>query len=399
MSTVQTLPWAAADDQILFWGKGWFRLGQDATLRVGMVPPRGDEQAGCRLLWLPSVGERIYQGLPMAGLADHDGGLSPVPAPVSGQIADINPAVTDGNHDCLVDPCGQGWLMRLQPSRFAAERYGCRSRRVVLATADHGAAASQRKILARLGCLVSLASTPNAVLAALCDGDCQVLILDAETFDAEGPRLVGEVRTWAPEVRIVVLASRDARHEADYRARKVFYYAVSPFEDLEIVDILDAAFSPSTRPCQCQHRAALNCQPMDGMRVSTRSGTRISVVVADGWLDQENGLGRALLVKLKHLRCSVQAITGPSVSKEAAMKDERGRCDAVLFLEARDLSRPTGSLRLIEQCDSTSGTGEPASGVRTLAVQEARPGCRLDCLGPALIEVLAEHIAREITSC
>lgn len=47
--------------------------------------------------------------------------VGPIPAPVSGEIIAINEAVTSNPTLVNSDPCGQGWIARLQPSNPGGE--------------------------------------------------------------------------------------------------------------------------------------------------------------------------------------------------------------------------------------------------------------------------------------
>ncbi len=68
------------------------------------------------------------------------------------------------------------------------------------------------------------------------------MILDGSAIGDEGPVTVGLINGACPGAKVIVVAAADANREAAYRLRRIFYYAVEPFADNEIAEILDAAF-------------------------------------------------------------------------------------------------------------------------------------------------------------
>ena len=93
-----------------------------------------------------------------------------------------------------------------------------------------------------LGCDVHLAADWAQLSAALDEADAPVVILDGSAIGDEGPVTVGLINGACPGAKVIVVASADANREAAYRLRRIFYYAVEPFADNEIAEILDAAF-------------------------------------------------------------------------------------------------------------------------------------------------------------
>ena len=74
------------------------------------------------------------------------------------------------------------------------------------------------------------------------EADAPVVILDGSAIGDEGPVTVGLINGACPGAKVIVVASADANREAAYRLRHIFYYAVEPFADNEMAEILDAAF-------------------------------------------------------------------------------------------------------------------------------------------------------------
>ena len=113
---------------------------------------------------------------------------------------------------------------------------------------DAASAREQSEKLAAQGCTVRCLASGDDLVAQVAENADEVLVLHAPAFGEAGPSLVARLNASAPELKIIVIASPGCTLEAAYRSRKIFYYAVEPFADNEIADILDAAFRPHEAP-------------------------------------------------------------------------------------------------------------------------------------------------------
>jgi len=87
-----------------------------------------------------------------------------------------------------------------------------------------------------------------------------VLVIDADSFAEDGPEIVRRVNAAAPSMKVVVVASSGSPWEAAYRQRRIFYYAVEPFADNEILEIFDAALKTAEHvSILCQPARHLQC--------------------------------------------------------------------------------------------------------------------------------------------
>ena len=123
-----------------------------------------------------------------------------------------------------------------------------------------------------------------------------VVLVDGPAFGGEGPAMVGQINTIDPAAKVVVIASNDCATESAYRIRRIFYYAVEPFADNEIAEILAAAFRPHVPPPADRSREA--AQPLNSILITNQNRTRVRIVAAPGLLRREEGLGRLLRHKL-----------------------------------------------------------------------------------------------------
>ncbi len=95
---------------------------------------------------------------------------------------------------------------------------------------------------------------------------------------------------------MVVLAAADGPRETAYRRYRILYYAVEPFTDGELPDILSAAF-------RSQERAAVErpsgpSEPISGISITNRYGHRVHLLAAPGLWWRNEGLGALVNQKL-----------------------------------------------------------------------------------------------------
>ena len=104
----------------LFLNESWLRLEIDGSACVGVVLPHSQE-ASVQPVRLPPVGQIVYQGLPLAGLAMADGSSVVVPSPISGVVMSVNESLKGDPSVLLSDPCGKGWIACICTTRLEEE--------------------------------------------------------------------------------------------------------------------------------------------------------------------------------------------------------------------------------------------------------------------------------------
>jgi len=72
-------------------------------------------------LYLPNIGDEVRQGGVYAQFFSADLRSHTVLSPLSGTVVEVNQQVLDDPATTLQDPYGDGWLIRLKPSRFEQE--------------------------------------------------------------------------------------------------------------------------------------------------------------------------------------------------------------------------------------------------------------------------------------
>ena len=232
---------AMANIETLFWDESWVQLAVDGSALVGAALP-GLHGASITGIRMPKIGEVVYQGLPLAGVSVSGKPMLIIPSPISGVVAEVNSLVAHrpqilgkrslrgrldrrhlrhaarGNGELQAAAPGPGQFGSLLGRRASAEAHGL-------------------GLPGRKGRRTRTSCSP-----ALAENGERVVFLDAASLGEEGPGLVERINRQAPHARIVVVGSAGGAREAAYRKHKLFYYAVEPFADNEIADILMGVF-------------------------------------------------------------------------------------------------------------------------------------------------------------
>ena len=386
---------AMANVETLFWEESWVQVAVDGSASVGAVLPglRGATITGIRL---PRIGEVVYQGLPLAGVSISGKPMLMVPSPVSGVVAGVNTVVAHNPRVLAADPCGEGWIACICTTRHE-EMAHCRPRRLVLVNADACSAEEQARKLAALGCQVDQAPNREALLAVLADNAERVVFLDASSLGEEGPALVERLNRQAPHARIVVFGPAEGAGEADYRKHKIFYYAVEPFADNEIADILMGVFQTREIQPAKSDRPKGPSEPISSISITNRNLHKVQLLAGPGLLWGNEGLGQQLGQKLLAQMLPVVVTPGETQLTPANILKAAGSCDRVMVLLARDSGLLPGGLARDTKPDFDVEPGETAGKVAMLSVQPDRLG-GIACLDARTIAALADHIVWDMAS-
>ena len=381
----------------LFLNESWLRLEIDGSACVGVVLPHSQE-ASVQPVRLPPVGQIVYQGLPLAGLAMADGSSVVVPSPISGVVMSVNESLKGDPSVLLSDPCGKGWIACICTTRLEEEMGNCEPRPVILLNADDSTAPSQRRQLESLGCEVCVVEDPEELAPVARRAEHSVLILDAASLGDIGPRLLRQVDPEAHSLKAVVLGSPGCQWETMYREQKIFYYAVEPFADNEIVDILHAAFRSHPQPHSRKAHCKAPSESVSSVRITNRNGYKVQLLGAPGLLWRNDGLGRQILEKLKDRVFPITITAGHEDISPTTVLKAAGSHDRVIVLLAQDIGRLPGSLVRDTKAEYVSASRENASKVTTLVVQADSDDGRFVGSDDRTTEALAEHIVREAAS-
>lgn len=323
---------------------------------------------------LPKIGEVVYQGLPLAALKAADAAEVTVPAPVSGVVVAVNEALAKDLSPLAADPCGSGWIAAICPTRFEEEVKACGRRRVALFNPEAVSAASEQKKLHALGCQVRMISRWEEVAPLLENEECQVLVMDAGQFGDEGPSMVEQINAAAPSMKVVLVAPPCCKLEAAYRANRIFYYAVEPFADNEIAEILDAAFRCQCRLAAQPERRKAPPGPLSSILITNRNGKKVRLLVQAGLLRREDGMGAILRHKLLDRLFPMETVSGDADLSPPSVLKQASSCDRLVVLMTKDVGRLPGSMVRDTKAEFVSISGDGAGKVTILAVQPDSAG-------------------------
>ena len=434
---------AMANIETLFWDESWVQLAVDGAALVGAVLPglHGATITGIRTA---RIGEVVYQGLPLAGVTVAGKPMLVIPSPISGVVAEVNPMVARRPQLLASAPCGEGWIACVCATRHE-EMANCKPRRLILVNADPCSADEQTRKLTDLGCQVEKAANLDSLLAALAENGEGVVFLDAASLGEEGPALVESVNRQAPHARIVVVGAGGSRpaslpsswepspgaREAAYRKHKIFYYAVEPFADNEIANILMGVFrtrpssSTTGQPAKSEHAKGPS-EPISSISITNRNLHKVELLAAPGLLWGNEGLGQQIGQKLLAQMFPVVVTPGETQLTPGNILKAAENCDRVMVLLARDsgllpggLARDTKPDFEVEPGDAPTGRplagedeaglpgtakacgsragGSAASKVSMLSVQPDKLG-GFACLDARTIAALADHIVWDMAS-
>ena len=409
--------WTPRAGEFRFWNESWFQLGKEGSVRAGAMHQRMPDapmafEASMRVgavvtltqgatveaVCLPRVGDAVYQGLPLAGLILTGKSQRTVPSPISGVVVAVNPLLRESFWALWEDPCGDGWIACVSPTHFEQDVKNCTLRRVVLANAYETSARSQREELTRLGCQVCVVTKREELGSSVRDSKHNVLVFDAASFGEEGPELVGRVNSAAPSMKVVVIASSGSEWEPAYRERTILYYAIEPFADNEILEILHAAFQPHQQPVSHSEYGKASSEPVSGIRITTCNGHKVHLLASPSLSPERGALGWRIKQKLADRLVPMVTTSGKADISLANIMKTAAKCDRVVVLTAKDIGRLPGTLVRDTKAEFGSVAGEQTGNVTTLEVQPDPSGGGFLALDDRTTEALAEHIVREMAS-
>jgi len=96
----------------------WARLEQ-GTVTVGITSYATDQLGDVVFVELPDVGRALEAGKPF-GVVEAVKTVSDLYAPVTGEVVEVNTALSDNPALVNQEPFGEGWMIRIRPADPAA---------------------------------------------------------------------------------------------------------------------------------------------------------------------------------------------------------------------------------------------------------------------------------------
>jgi len=195
----------------------------------------------------------------------------------------------------------------------------------------------------------------------------------------------------------MVMASPRNALEAAYRKHKIFYYAIEPFSDNEIADILAAAFRVPEPPPAKFVRPHGPSEPISSISITNRNGQKVRLLAAPGLLWRNEGLGCLINQKLLEQMFPLVIAPGEANLTPASILEAAAGCDQLVVLLARDSGLLPGGLARDTKPDFGIDPGKAFGKIETMAVQPDAVG-GLAGLDPWVTGMLANHIVREMAT-
>lgn len=98
----------------------WVRLEADGTATLGMTDPASTRAGRLLKLTVKRPGKFLERGA-TAAIAESAKWLGPFPTPLTGEVVAGNPRVLEDANLVNSDLYGEGWIVRLRPTRLEAE--------------------------------------------------------------------------------------------------------------------------------------------------------------------------------------------------------------------------------------------------------------------------------------
>jgi hypothetical protein len=195
-----------------------------------------------------------------------------------------------------------------------------------------------------------------------------------------------------------VVAGPEDHWETAYRKQRIFYYAMEPFADDEMVDILDAAFrTPEPQPVTPAKLEKKSSEAVGSIAITNRNGRKVQLLAAPGLLWRNEGLGAAIRRRLIDRMFPIVTTPGEASVAPAEVLKAAAKCDRLMVLSAKDTDRLPGALARNTKAEFGPEDSESTTRVTTLVVQPDAVG-GLGGLDPRITSALAEQIVREMAS-
>jgi DNA-binding response OmpR family regulator len=399
---VKTPAWEPQGEHFRFYDEAWFILGEDATVRAGAVLPRAEAPESVRL---PAAGQIVFRGLPLASFRLKDGQERTIPAPVTGKVLDVNSELTTSPSLIFRDPASGGWLARIAPTDLNEDLLYSRTRNVILASSDPARTARQREVLEDLGCRVHESHGAEATLEAAAARQSAAILLDAGSFGASGPETVRRLNAVHPKARIVVMTEEETGLEAAYRAAKIFFYAVKPFEDGEIIDILHNAFRSPDRPAFPEEMESKFLPKwVSRVHITNRKGSKVTLLSFGELLLYHKGVGRQVIGKILDGSYPIETTRGkesctPADSfGQARVRNELAGCGRLVVLMGENGGQIPGSLTTRNAKELFPGfSPDEQKKITVFSIGTKAPAAPL-AFDTRTVDALSEHVLREMVS-
>jgi glycine cleavage system H lipoate-binding protein len=172
-------------DRLFHRGHAWLMGGDDGLVTVGLDDFAAKLVGPLSRVALPEIGATVGQGERGWRLLAADGRAVDMLSPVDGAVVALNPALAASPELAERDPYGDGWLMKVRPSRLRANRINLMAGAAVHRWMEEAAAGLRGHVAPGLGALAQDGGMPVSGMARAIDADgwdrlAATLLLTAE---------------------------------------------------------------------------------------------------------------------------------------------------------------------------------------------------------------------------
>ncbi|MDO8834035.1 MAG: glycine cleavage system protein H [Vicinamibacterales bacterium] len=156
-------------EYLLHRGHAWARPDAAGLVTIGMNQFAASLVGPVSGVTMPAVGSTVGQGERSWRLVARDGRSVEMLSPIDGEILEVNPDMSAEPDAALTDPYGAGWLMKVRPSRFRANRTNLLAGTAARSWMQDVAAGLQAHLAPGLGALAQDGGAPIAGMARALD--------------------------------------------------------------------------------------------------------------------------------------------------------------------------------------------------------------------------------------
>jgi len=158
-------------DRLFHRGHAWLQRADDGLVTVGLDDFAAKLVGPLSRVSLPGVGSAVGQGEQAWRLLATDGRSVDMLSPVDGTVVDVNPALASSPGLAERDPYGEGWLMKVRPSRLRANQINLMAGRAVHRWMQDTVAGLRGSFAPSLGALAQDGGVPVSGMARAIDPD------------------------------------------------------------------------------------------------------------------------------------------------------------------------------------------------------------------------------------
>jgi glycine cleavage system H lipoate-binding protein len=158
-------------DRMFHRGHAWLKGEDDGLVTVGLDDFAAKLVGPLSRVSLPAVGAPVGQGEQAWRLMAADGRSVEMLSPVDGTVVALNPSLAASPDLAERDPYGEGWLMKVRPSRLRANRINLMAGAAVRRWMEEAAAGLRGHVAPGLGALAQDGGAPVSGMARAIDPD------------------------------------------------------------------------------------------------------------------------------------------------------------------------------------------------------------------------------------